>query len=43
MCAALRRSTLTHVQLLEVGLTEQGEDALSQAAAATPRLHLEIV
>ena len=43
VCAALRRSTLTHVQLLEVGLTEQGEDALSQAAAATPRLHLEIV
>ena len=41
VCAALRRSTLTHVRLHEVGLTEQGAAALREAAAASPRLCLE--
>ena len=39
--AALRRSTLTHVALTDVGLSEQSEAALRQAAAAAPRLRLD--
>ena len=38
LCAALRRTTLTHFVLQRVGLTERSSAALRQAAEATPRL-----
>ena len=43
VCAALRRTTLTHMVLHHVGLTEQNEASLRQAAAAAPRLRLELL
>ena len=42
VCAALRRSTLTHVVLRDVGLTEQSAAALRQAAAAATALRLDL-
>ena len=38
VCAALRRSTLTHVALFNVGLTQRHVDVLREAATGNPRL-----
>ena len=38
LCAALRRSTLTHVALFNVGLTQRHVDVLREAATGNPRL-----
>ena len=40
VCAALRRTTLTYMQLVAVGLSEQNEAALRQAAAVSQSLRL---